>query len=114
MTPKNVKKEIERLREELERHNRLYYLDAAPEISDHEFDQLLRKLQQLEAAIGQLETMARTDELTSLGLGALQISSGLEFVWDVESTTGLGHRALLRDPAVIGRAVAFLREGHQA
>ena len=49
MTSKNAKKEIERLREELERHNRLYYLDAAPEISDHEFDQLLRKLQQLEA-----------------------------------------------------------------
>jgi pimeloyl-ACP methyl ester carboxylesterase len=29
----------------------------------------------------------------------------------LESTSGLGHRALLRDPAVIGRAVAFLREG---
>jgi glycine betaine transporter len=26
---------------------------------------------------------------TSLGLGALQINSGLDFVWDVESTTGL-------------------------
>jgi pimeloyl-ACP methyl ester carboxylesterase len=32
----------------------------------------------------------------------------------LESTSGLGHRALLRDPAVIGRAVAFLREGHPA
>jgi pimeloyl-ACP methyl ester carboxylesterase len=29
----------------------------------------------------------------------------------LESTSGLGHRALLRDPAVIGRAVEFLREG---
>ena len=29
----------------------------------------------------------------------------------LESTSGLGHRALLRDPAVIGRAVAFLQEG---
>jgi len=29
----------------------------------------------------------------------------------LEGTSGLGHRALLRDPAVIGRAVAFLREG---
>ncbi len=48
MTAK-IKKEIDRLREELERHNRLYYLDAAPEISDHEFDVMLRKLQQLEA-----------------------------------------------------------------
>ncbi len=29
----------------------------------------------------------------------------------LESTSGLGHRALLRDPAVIGWAVTFLREG---
>ena len=29
----------------------------------------------------------------------------------LETTTGLGHRALLRDPAVIGRTVAFLEEG---
>ncbi|MBK5259586.1 MAG: NAD-dependent DNA ligase LigA [Thermoanaerobaculia bacterium] len=45
----SAKSEIEKLRRELERHNRLYYLDAAPEISDYEFDQLLRKLQELEA-----------------------------------------------------------------
>lgn len=29
----------------------------------------------------------------------------------LETTTGLGHRALLRDPAVIARTVAFLGEG---
>ncbi len=29
----------------------------------------------------------------------------------LESTSGLGHRGLLRDPAVIGRTVEFLREG---
>jgi pimeloyl-ACP methyl ester carboxylesterase len=29
----------------------------------------------------------------------------------LESTSGLGHRALLRDPAVIGRTVQFLKEG---
>jgi pimeloyl-ACP methyl ester carboxylesterase len=28
----------------------------------------------------------------------------------LETTSGLGHRALLRDPAVVGRTVAFLRE----
>ncbi len=38
------------LRGELERHNRLYYVEAAPEISDREFDRLLRELQDLEAA----------------------------------------------------------------
>ena len=39
-----------RLRAEVERHNRLYYQDARPEISDFEFDALLRELQELEAA----------------------------------------------------------------
>ncbi|HXA20639.1 MAG TPA: NAD-dependent DNA ligase LigA [Thermoanaerobaculia bacterium] len=47
MTPK---KEIDKLRAELERHNRLYYIEAAPEISDFEFDQRLKRLQELEAA----------------------------------------------------------------
>jgi len=47
MTPK---REIAALREELERHNRLYYIDAAPEISDFDFDQRMRRLQELEAA----------------------------------------------------------------
>lgn len=44
----SVQKKIEKLRAELERHNHLYYVDAKPEISDFEFDQLLRELQKLE------------------------------------------------------------------
>jgi DNA ligase (NAD+) len=43
-----VRERIERLRAELERHNQLYYQHAAPEISDQEFDALLRELQDLE------------------------------------------------------------------
>jgi DNA ligase (NAD+) len=43
------KREIEKLRSELERHNRLYYVEAKPEISDYDFDQMLRRLQELEA-----------------------------------------------------------------
>jgi DNA ligase (NAD+) len=46
MTPKA---EIDKLRKALERHNRLYY-DGAPEISDFDFDQMLRRLQELESA----------------------------------------------------------------
>ena len=37
------------LRHEIERHNRLYYVDNAPQISDQQFDMLLRELQELEA-----------------------------------------------------------------
>ena len=47
MTPK---KEIEKLRTTLDKHNRLYYLEAAPEISDFEFDQMMKRLEELEAA----------------------------------------------------------------
>jgi len=38
------------LRAELERHNRLYYTEANPEISDAEYDTLFRELEVLEAA----------------------------------------------------------------
>ncbi len=42
--------EIERLRAEIARHDRLYYQDAAPEITDAEYDALVRRLAALEAA----------------------------------------------------------------
>ena len=41
---------IAQLREDLERHNRLYYQEATPEISDAEYDKLFRELQDLEKA----------------------------------------------------------------
>ena len=44
----NVRREIEHLRRDLERHNRLYY-DGQPEITDHEFDQMMRDIQQSRA-----------------------------------------------------------------
>ena len=43
-----VRERMDRLRAELERHNQLYYEHAAPEISDQEFDALLRELLDLE------------------------------------------------------------------
>jgi DNA ligase (NAD+) len=52
MTPK---KEIEKLRRELERHSQLYYLEAKPEISDYDFDQMMRRLQELEAQHPELD-----------------------------------------------------------
>lgn len=44
------------LREQIEHHNRLYYQEAAPEISDREFDALLAELQALEDAHPALRT----------------------------------------------------------
>lgn len=44
----DVKAEIEQLRTEIERHNRLYYVEAEPEISDLKFDRLMKRLEELE------------------------------------------------------------------
>lgn len=41
---------------ELHRHNRLYYVEARPEISDQQFDTLLRELQDIEAKFPDLRT----------------------------------------------------------
>lgn len=48
MTKSEAKKKIKDLREELNKHNHLYYVENNPLISDYEFDQLLRQLIKLE------------------------------------------------------------------
>ena len=48
MNPTQVKEEMDRLVNELNHHNHLYYVLNAPEISDYDFDLRLKKLEQLE------------------------------------------------------------------
>jgi len=43
-----AEKEIRRLREEINRHDYLYYVKAQPEVSDYEYDMLMKKLEELE------------------------------------------------------------------
>lgn len=45
----NILVEIEHLREQLNYHNRKYYVENSPEISDYDFDCLMRRLMDLEA-----------------------------------------------------------------
>jgi DNA ligase (NAD+) len=47
--PKDVEKKIEALRERIRHHEHLYYVLDNPEISDLEFDKLMRQLKDLEA-----------------------------------------------------------------
>ena len=47
---------IERLREKIRRHDHLYYVLDAPEISDRQYDELFAELKQLEADHPQLVT----------------------------------------------------------
>ena len=43
-----IKEELERLRKEIEYHNKLYYEQDSPEISDYEYDKLTQRLKQIE------------------------------------------------------------------
>lgn len=43
-----LKAEVEHLRAEIWRHNRLYYVEAKPEITDLEYDRMLKRLQEIE------------------------------------------------------------------
>ena len=46
----SIGQRIAKLREELERHNHLYYVENAPQITDREFDSLMKELEELENA----------------------------------------------------------------
>src|SRR2546429_384168 len=45
---KTPAREIETLREQLRHHDELYYVHSNPEISDYEYDQLMKRLEGLE------------------------------------------------------------------
>ncbi len=54
MNKDEVAKKIESLRREIARHERLYRIENAPEISDDDFDLLMRELRELEARFPEL------------------------------------------------------------
>ena len=55
--PEKISSKAEKLRKELSRHNRLYYTDATPEISDMEYDKLMKELITIEETYPQLRTV---------------------------------------------------------
>ncbi|MGZ5046934.1 MAG: NAD-dependent DNA ligase LigA [Usitatibacter sp.] len=56
MSAKDLAGRAEKLRRAIERHNRLYYNEAAPEITDAEYDRLFQELATLEADHPELRT----------------------------------------------------------
>lgn len=44
----SIQQEMERLRNEIRYHDQKYYVEAAPEIADHQYDRLMDRLQHLE------------------------------------------------------------------
>ncbi|MCB0879938.1 MAG: NAD-dependent DNA ligase LigA, partial [Thermoleophilia bacterium] len=52
----DARKQIEKLRELIRHHDRLYYVEARPEIPDHEYDKLMHQLKKLEQEHPELVT----------------------------------------------------------
>ena len=52
----SVAQEVESLRDVIRHHDRKYFVEAAPDISDLEYDQLMQQLRKLEAAHPELQT----------------------------------------------------------
>ncbi|TET99189.1 MAG: hypothetical protein E3J23_05265, partial [Candidatus Stahlbacteria bacterium] len=52
--PKNILKDIDKLREEVRYHNYRYYVLNQPLISDEEYDKLMKKLEKLEEKYPQI------------------------------------------------------------
>jgi DNA ligase (NAD+) len=48
--PATLRQEAEKLRRELHKHNRLYHVEDNPEVSDAEYDRMMKRLQALETA----------------------------------------------------------------
>src|SRR2546425_196300 len=56
MTRADALQRISELREQIHHHDYLYYAEARPEVSDAEYDALMRELRELEAAFVDLDT----------------------------------------------------------
>lgn len=65
----DIVKKIENLRQELHRHNNRYYVMDAPEISDAEYDRIMRQLIELEAHYPELSS----PDSPSMRVGALPL-----------------------------------------
>lgn len=123
----DARKRISELRAQIERHNRLYYEKAAPEISDREYDALYRELADLEAAHpelasgesptqtvggGVLEAFTQAQHLVRMQSldNTYSEEEAVEFVRRVEKLLPGEDIALTVEPKVDGVAISLLYE----
>src|SRR3954470_22341158 len=124
---KEAAKRIPLLRQEIEEHNRRYYEEAAPTISDREYDELYRELGELEKKFPDLATAdSPTQRVGGKPLEAFgQITHrvpmlSLDNTYSEEEVTDFYHRIerllpnkkipVVIEPKVDGVAVSFLYE----
>jgi DNA ligase (NAD+) len=123
----NVEKEVEKLREEIRRHDRLYYVLGTPEISDYEYDRLYSRLVELEEAHPELvtrdsptqrvggepvegfATVAHEPPMLSLD-NTYNETEVREFDARLRRTLGVGSVEYACEPKIDGVAVALIYE----
>jgi len=67
-TKKSIKEAIEKLREEIEHHDYRYYVLGEPEVADKEYDDLMRRLKELEEAHPQYQSLVSPTQRVGGGL----------------------------------------------
>ncbi len=132
---KPPQQEIERLRDEIRYHDRKYYVEAQPEISDLEYDRLLQRLKDLEAEHPELitpdsptqrigdqpvaelnqvrhrvpmlsiENTYNTDELREFGRRTSRLLEGEPIEWVVELKVDGAAVAIVYEDGVLARAL---------
>lgn len=73
MTIEQAKQQVEELRVQIEYHNKKYYTEDSPEISDYEYDMLYRRLENLESEFPELKTdVSPTSKVGASGYNTFQ------------------------------------------
>lgn len=128
---------IRQLRGELAHHNRLYYTDATPEISDADYDKLFRELEELEAKhpefedansptkrvggapidgfrqVAHLVPMLSIDDVFELKDAEVPEAELIAFYTRLKKNLGLEHVEVTVEPKIDGVAVSLVyRNGH--
>lgn len=81
-----IEQEINKLRDEINRHNHKYYVENSPEISDREFDEMMKRLEALE-----LMHPEYADPLSPTRRVGSDLSKGFEQVEHVYPMLSLGN-----------------------
>ena len=81
MELEQAKKRVEELRAVIEKNNRLYYDQDAPELEDFEYDALTRELKELEAHLS-----AAVELSAACGVSSAELHEMLRILSEEEST----------------------------
>lgn len=122
------KEDYEMLCQEIWRHNKLYYVDHSPEISDEEFDYLLKKLEEIEKEhpewVSDISPTKRVGEMVTEGFktvshhvpmlslaNAYTAEEVAQFLKRIEKLTEKKEHAYSMELKMDGIAVSILYEG---